>query len=212
MGNGAGTQAAATSERDAVNYAVSRNDFATARKLIDQMDARVASAVTSGRVAVGSQLRLTPKVAAAGSGGTPDARAPIVIAAVAANTSMWEATFELPASLPVGEYTAQISSGLASKAKGMWFPLEMYSNVGTANGQVIPHSALQSLASERPAAGWTARLPYACFCRNKRRCLQLRWGGAGRRHFAHGYYQRQAGVAYADVHSGLRVVRRHFTI
>eukprot|EP01052_Picozoa_sp_SAG31_P038903 SAG31_NODE_5288_length_2630_cov_2.811537_3_plen_223_part_00 len=71
---------------------------------------------------VTSKLRLTAKTVADPVG----AATPLVLTSVAANTSTFDALFELPANLVAGEYTAELSSGLKSHALGEWFPLSMF--------------------------------------------------------------------------------------
>ena len=107
---------AAVADRLEIDDAVSRADYAAARQLIDRLEMKRAP---SGAVPIGTQLRLTPKSATS-------AISPVVISAVAANSSVFEARFELPATVAPGEYTAEISNGLKSPSKGEWFPLDMF--------------------------------------------------------------------------------------
>ena len=103
-------------ERTLIDAAISRGDYDAARQLIDQLERKRAlysGAPTSTRL----RLTLTNTIAAS---------SPIEIVAVAANSSLFEARFELPSTISPGEYKAEISNGLVSPSKGEWFPLDMF--------------------------------------------------------------------------------------
>lgn len=127
-------------DRLAIDAAVARGDYTAARQLIDQLE--MLRAASGAAVPTGTQLRLTPKSATAADGASPT-----VVSAVAANSSVFEARFELPTTLAPGEYTAEISNGLKSPSKGEWFPLDMFigSDSSYPVGLGVRHNAISSV-------------------------------------------------------------------
>jgi len=103
--------AVATLEAD-IQAAIRTKDFPRAQLLMSNLEQATASV----DAAAGTTLRLKPE----GSG------APITLQAVAANTTEYHASFLVPASVAAGKYTAQISNGRSSHAKGEWVNLKMF--------------------------------------------------------------------------------------
>lgn len=137
MSAATGDSSRSSTERTEVDAALQQGDYAEARRLIDQLEAQPETAAVS---VPSAKLRLTPVLdgrhtsAAAAS----VEASPVVIPAVAANSSVWEARFELPASLAPGRYTAEISSGLASPSQGTFFPMRMFSD--GSNSAAVNHT------------------------------------------------------------------------
>ena len=129
---------AATADKLALDTAISQGRFAEARQLIDRLE-MLRQPGTRGAPSATTQLRLTSKSEALAT------TTPTVISAVAANSSVFEARFELPASLAPGEYTAEISNGLSSHSKGgQWFPMEMF--VGSDSSEPVGDGSNGSLS------------------------------------------------------------------
>ena len=105
-------RAAVATLEAAIQAAIRTKDFPRAQLLMSNLEQATASV----DAAAGTTLRLKPE----GSG------APITLQAVAANTTEYHASFLVPASLPAGKYTAQISNGRSSHAKGEWVNLKMF--------------------------------------------------------------------------------------
>eukprot|EP01046_Picozoa_sp_COSAG06_P020567 COSAG06_NODE_1510_length_9237_cov_9.498140_5_plen_431_part_00 len=91
---------------------LAEGDFDGASELLARM--QVEASVLRG-VTAATKLRLTPKAS-----GSP----PILITAT--NASEYDAWFDLPASLPTGDYAAEITNGLSTTSCGTWQPLEMF--------------------------------------------------------------------------------------
>ena len=138
--NIAATSASPTLEqslRADLDVALAAGDLAAARGHLDALDAERSAPTAAPATA---QLRLTPR-----SGpGALVAGAPVVLTSVPANTSTFDALFELPATLAAGEYTAELSSGLKSHALGEWFALEMFLS------PEVPKLATVTVAAPKP--------------------------------------------------------------
>ena len=105
-------RAAVATLEAAIQAAIRTKDFPRAQLLMSNLEQATASV----DAAAGTTLRLKPE----GSG------APITLQAVAANTTEYHALFAVPASLAAGKYSAQISNGRSSHAKGEWVNLKMF--------------------------------------------------------------------------------------
>ena len=138
-----------TAERVAIDSAVSRGDYAAARQLIDQLELRRAD--NSKDAPTGTRLRLTPM-------GSTEDTAPVEILAVAANSSLFEARFNLPLTVAPGQYRAEISNGLVSPSKGEWFPLDMFIGSDSSYPVGLGHTGRLSTVTISKARVWPTKV------------------------------------------------------